>query len=46
MKSFTAIYDTAKYSNIGYSFEAKDMESAQLFCEQKFNVPVKQIIEN
>lgn len=46
MKNYTAIYDTEKMQNVGYSFQSLNLESAMKFCENKFNVPVKKIIES
>lgn len=41
MENFTAIYSTELLKDIHYSFEAKDMESAILYCQEKFDVPVE-----
>ena len=44
MKDFTAFYDTEKMKNVGYSFEAKDLDSAIEFCKNKFSVEINKII--
>lgn len=46
MKSFTAIYDTEKMQNIGYSTRAKDLEHALSFFKYKISSPIKKIIES
>lgn len=37
MKNYTAIYDTKKYQNIEYNFDAENLEKANEFAETKFD---------
>ncbi len=43
MKNYTAIYSTETIKNIEYAFKAENMEAAELFCQNKFSVPLSEI---